>query len=117
MCRASVRFRPSSGCVKALSLRLLPAGESVNPKQLRMFLDVPEPKTGSFLILAVKQRQLEVIKILTGSHDTHRIEDSENKIVRMAGANKAGQLGRTALFEACCWGNAEVCANHVCRAS
>ena len=80
----------------------------MNPRRLRKYLDVQEPKSGSFLILAVKQRKLDIIRLLTGNHDTLHIQDQNRKPVNMVEANKAGQLGRTALFEACRWGNREV---------
>lgn len=42
------------------------ANEVVHPQRLRALLDVPEPRTGSYLITAVKQRKLDAIRVLTG---------------------------------------------------
>jgi hypothetical protein len=42
------------------------AREVVNPQRLRPLLDAPEPRAGSFLILALKQRKLDAVRVLTG---------------------------------------------------
>ena len=44
--------------------------EVVHPQRLRTLLDAPEPRTGSYLISAVKQRKLDAIRVLTGNTNT-----------------------------------------------
>lgn len=82
-------------------------GEMLNAKKLRKSLDVPERKNGSFLNLAVKQQKLDTIRFLTGNDSRLIIKDRKGKPVHMVEVNKSGQLGRTALLEACTWGNEE----------
>ena len=61
---------------------------------------------GSFLILAVKQRVKESIQFLTGNHPTLVLRDSRKKKVTMVEPNaRDPTLGRTALYEACLWGD------------
>lgn len=88
---------------------LIQTGEPIDTVQMRELLDIPERKSGSFLILAVKDRQVETIQMLTGNHKTMILHDFKNRVVKMVNGNKQGQLGRTALYEACAWGNEEVC--------
>ena len=76
--------------------------------KLRARLDWPEPRSGSFLIAAIKSRRKDTVMMLTGNDKDRRVFDAEGKPVNMVEANARGPLGCTALFEACDWGDKEV---------
>lgn len=46
-----------------------PGDEGFTTPELRKALDVPEPRAGSFLILALKQHKLQAVKVLTGNDE------------------------------------------------
>ena len=90
-------------CVKVL----VEGKHPIRSYLLRKYLDVPEEKSGSLLILAVKNRQLEAVKYLTGHHEL-QTKDSNGQAVTMVEPNARDPvLGRTALYEACSWGDVD----------
>jgi hypothetical protein len=48
------------------------------------------------------------VRFLTGEDKDFVVKDKNGLKVNMVDPNVQGQLGRTALFEACLWGNEEV---------